>query len=120
MKKQLLSSFTLIASFSTLICCALPALLVTLGLGATLASIVSAVPELIWLSEHKKMLFSLTGILLTISWLSFIYARNRSCPTDARLAEACKSGRNFTLISLIISSCIFIIGVFFAFLLPII
>lgn len=34
-------------SSSTLICCALPALLVAIGAGATLAGLVTAVPQLI-------------------------------------------------------------------------
>ena len=44
---------SLFASSSTLICCALPALLVALGAGAALSSLVSAVPQLVVLSEHK-------------------------------------------------------------------
>ena len=48
------SAVSLFASSSTLVCCALPALLVAVGAGAALSSLVSAVPQLVWLSEHKE------------------------------------------------------------------
>lgn len=44
---------SLFASFGTLICCALPSLLVLLGLGATVAAFLSAAPWLVTLSRHK-------------------------------------------------------------------
>ena len=46
----ILSLFT---SLSTLVCCALPALLVTVGLGTTLVSIVSIFPWIVVLSKYK-------------------------------------------------------------------
>jgi hypothetical protein len=49
-----LSALSLFTSFSTLICCALPALLVALGAGAVLSTLVSHVPQLVWVSEHKQ------------------------------------------------------------------
>ena len=53
---------TLFASSGTLVCCALPALLVALGAGAALSSLVSAVPQLVWMSENKEALFVLSLI----------------------------------------------------------
>jgi hypothetical protein len=46
-------ALTIIRSLSTLLCCALPALLLALGAGAVVASAVAAVPQLVWRSEHK-------------------------------------------------------------------
>ena len=57
-KVNILSLFT---SGSTLICCALPATLVAIGSAATLASLVSSFPQLIWISEHKALVFGLAG-----------------------------------------------------------
>lgn len=54
-------------SSSTLICCALPALLVAIGAGATLAGLVTAVPQLIWLSTHKALVFGSAGVMLAIA-----------------------------------------------------
>ena len=45
--------FSLFASSSTLICCALPAVFVLLGAGASFASLLSAFPFLIILSQYK-------------------------------------------------------------------
>ena len=54
----------LFASSGTLVCCALPALLVALGAGAALSSLVSAVPQLVWISENKGAVFTAAGLML--------------------------------------------------------
>ena len=48
-----LSYFSLFTSLSTLLCCALPSVLVLLGLGRTVASALSSLPWLVSLSRHK-------------------------------------------------------------------
>ena len=45
-------------------CCALPVALVSLGMGGVVASMVSAVPMLAWLSKYKALTFSLTALVL--------------------------------------------------------
>jgi hypothetical protein len=40
-----------------------PAALVTIGAGTALASVVTAVPQLVWLSEHKIPLFAFAGLM---------------------------------------------------------
>jgi hypothetical protein len=109
---------TLFTSFSTLICCAIPALLVSIGMGAALAATVSAVPQLIWLSENKGLVFGVAGGLLALSVLSMRFASNRTCPIDPKLAAACQRGRKFSRITLWISCVLYVIGAFFAFLAP--
>ena len=52
---------SIFTSSGTLLCCALPAALVAVGAGATLASLVGAVPQLVWLSEHKGPLFAIAA-----------------------------------------------------------
>lgn len=54
----------LAASLGTLICCALPALLVLLGLGTTVAAAVSAAPWLVVLSRNKAWVFLAAGLLI--------------------------------------------------------
>jgi hypothetical protein len=61
------SLFSLFASSSTLICCALPALFVALGAGASFASLVSTVPFLITLSIYKLQITSLAFVMLVIA-----------------------------------------------------
>ena len=55
--RKLLSVFALFGSLGTLVCCALPALFVTLGFGATFASLIGTFPQLTWLSAHKGWVF---------------------------------------------------------------
>lgn len=57
----------LAGSVGTLICCALPSLLVLLGLGTTVAAVVSAAPWLVVLSRHKEGVFLAAGILIVAS-----------------------------------------------------
>jgi len=49
-------------------CCALPIVLVTLGMGSVVASVVTALPWVAWLSQYKAITFSLTGLVLVYSW----------------------------------------------------
>ena len=46
---------SLLASTATLLCCVLPAVMVSIGAGAALMALVSSFPQLVWLSEHKGM-----------------------------------------------------------------
>ena len=80
---------TLFTSGSTLICCALPATLVAIGSAATLASLVSSFPQLIWISEHKGLVFGLAGVMLAIAGYLQWQARNAPCPADPALTEVC-------------------------------
>src|ERR1700723_3972500 len=61
--------FSPFSSFSTLICCALPSVLVLLGLGTTVASLLSAAPWLVNLSRHKIWTFSIAGVLIAMSFV---------------------------------------------------
>ncbi len=58
----------LTASVGTLVCCGLPSLLVFLGLGATVASLVASLPWLVVLSRHKAWMFLAAGMLIAASW----------------------------------------------------
>lgn len=78
----------LFASTGTLVCCALPILMATLGLGATLAALTSSVPFLISLSQHKTWIFAGSAILLALSgWL--LYRPGRICPADPASGVLC-------------------------------
>lgn len=83
-----LSLGTLLLSTGTLVCCALPVLLVSLGLGAAVAGLVSNAPWLVTLSQHKTWLFTGTAALLAAGgW--FIRRPGRACPSNPVLARAC-------------------------------
>ncbi len=68
-RAALLNYFSLFGSFSTLICCALPSVLVLLGLGTTVASLLSAAPWLVSFSRHKVWTFSIAGTLIACSFV---------------------------------------------------
>ncbi|MBI1425673.1 MAG: hypothetical protein GC149_19770 [Gammaproteobacteria bacterium] len=87
-----LSWITLFASTGTLLCCALPIILVSLGLGATVAAVTSYIPVLITLSHYKVWIFLSSGsLLVATAWLMW---RNRGqCPVDPELAGLCQRAR---------------------------
>jgi hypothetical protein len=114
-KANILSLFT---SGSTLICCALPATMVAIGSAATLTTLVGNFPQLIWISEHKFLVFGLAGAMLAIAGYLQWQARNIPCPADAALAAVCTKTRQNALLIYWISVGIFAIGAFFAFIAP--
>jgi hypothetical protein len=114
-KANILSLFT---SGSTLICCALPATLVAIGSTATLTSLVSNFPQLIWISEHKPLVFGLAGAMLAIAGYLQWQARNAPCPVDPVLAAVCTKTRKNALRIYWLSVIIFGVGAFFAFIAP--
>jgi hypothetical protein len=63
-QSRLVGYVALFTSFGTLVCCALPSLLVLIGLGATVASFLTAVPWLVTLSQHKASVFTVSGLLI--------------------------------------------------------
>ena len=107
---------TLFTSVGTLLCCALPALLVTLGAGAALAGFISVAPWITVISKYKVVVFVVAGILLALSSYFLWVNRNAPCPVDEKQAKACMFLRKFSLYTIIISIIIYIVGFFFAFL----
>src|SRR5580692_11355324 len=96
-----LSFLSLFTSLGTLVCCALPSLLVLFGLGATVATVVSEAPWLVDLSHHKNWVFIVAGLLITSNF-AYIYAvapklqmRSGACgPNDS----ACQASSRFSRI----------------------
>jgi hypothetical protein len=113
-----LAAGTLLASSATLLCCVLPAVLVAFGAGATLAGLVTAVPQLIWLSEHKPLVFGGAALLLAVSGIALWYGRNLPCPSDPLAARACQRLRRVSAVLYGLAVASFALGVTFAFVLP--
>ncbi len=113
--KRLSSFASLFTSLSTLVCCALPALFVVLGAGATFASLVGTFPHLIWLSERKVYFFVFGGIMLIAAGLLQYNARTKACPIDAKLGTACAATRDWSVWIYVVSLAIYLIGAAFAF-----
>ena len=118
-REGFINYFTLFGSMSTLLCCALPALLVSLGLGAVLAGVAANVPALIWISEHKLQVFSFSAAMLSLN--GFILCKNKYalCPIEPKLRDACITGRKTSRYIYFISLGVFSIGFFFAYIAPV-
>lgn len=113
-----LAFLSLFTSTGTLICCALPALLVALGAGAALSTLISVLPGLVWVSEYKEVVFGAAGVMLAISgWLQW-RSRFAPCPVDPALRDACLSTRKTSRRIYLASVAIYTAGGFFAFILP--
>lgn len=109
---------SLLASGATLLCCVLPAALVAIGAGATMVSLVAAVPQLVWLSERKALVFAVAGFLLLVSAVLIWRARRMPCPVDPAAARACtrlRRGGN-ALFGLALAS--YLLGALFAVVFP--
>jgi hypothetical protein len=115
---MLTSVLSLFASSSTLICCALPALLVALGAGAALSGLVGAFPQIVWLSEHKISLFITAGVLLLASGVLQWKNRSAPCPIDPALRDACLKTRKLSWRVYWVSVGIYAVGGWFAFVMP--
>jgi mercuric ion transport protein len=116
-----LGYLSLFTSIGTLLCCALPSLLVLFGLGATVASVLSEAPWLVSLSHHKNWVFIVAGLLIT-SNLAYVYgaapklrARNGAC--DPNDPAACRTASRFSRFVLWCSITLYLTGCFTAYLL---
>jgi mercuric ion transport protein len=115
---SLLSLFT---SLGTLVCCALPSLLVLAGLGATVASTLSAVPWLVALSRHKAWTFGVAGVLIAgnMAYVYWLAPRLRARALGCRPGDpaACQVASRFSRRVLWLSAALYGIGLFAAYLL---
>jgi hypothetical protein len=109
---------TLFATSGTLVCCAIPALLVALGAGAALSSLVAVFPQVVWLSEHKEALFAVSGAALAAAgWVQW-RSRTAPCPVDPQLRTACLHTRALSRRVYFVSLAFFVLGGWFAFVQP--
>ena len=121
-RSAVLDYLSLFTSLGTLVCCALPSLLVLVGLGATLAGVLSTVPWLVTLSRHKVWVFLTAGALIAANFV-FTYGlaprlRARGAGCSAGIApEACDTASGLSRTVLWISAAIYATGVFSAYLL---
>jgi len=114
-RDTVLPSLALFGSTSTLLCCALPAVLISLGAGAVMAGLTSAIPGLMWLSAQKNVLFIAAGALLAVSSIFGWHQRSAPCPTDPEKAANCLQLRRFNGWLLATSWLAYVCGVFFAY-----
>lgn len=118
MNEKAANFFSLFASSSTLICCALPSLFVVLGAGASFASLLTVFPFLIVLSQYK-LAISLTA-LTTIALAGFAHYKTAHlpCPADPELGRACLQSRRLARLVYYVSVSIFAFATIFTYLVP--
>ena len=109
------ATIALFTSATTLICCALPAMLVMLGMGAVWSGVIGTVPGITWFGANKEIVFGVTGLVLASSGAWQWHARNLPCPAAPAKARACTRLRRISWTLWGISVAAFCIGGFFAF-----
>lgn len=114
-KETSLTWLALFTTTGTLVCCAIPITLVTLGMGATVVSMVSNFPFLVTLSMHKPLVFGVSGFMLVLS-AYMMYRPGRSCPIDPELGALCNKTQIWNRRIYWISVVLWCIGFFAAFL----
>ena len=87
--KNLMLYLSLFSSLSTLFCCALPALFVGLGFGASLLGIVSAFPGIVALSEYKDWIFLFCSLILLWNGYEIWFGNKKECPTNLEQKNIC-------------------------------
>ncbi len=118
-RSAVLSYFSLFTSLGTLLCCALPSLLVLFGLGASVASTLSFLPWLVTLSRHKQWTFSISGVLIAMSFVNMYYIspRFKTQECTPNHPTACEDASRLNKIVLWVSAIIYALGFFVAFVL---
>ncbi len=116
MQAKILSVLALFTSTGTLICCALPAMLVGLGMAAVVVSAMSSFPWLIPLTRHKAWLFLGAGVLIALNfYLAYHPKRQLACDANAGV-PGCEVASQWNRIVLWLSAIIYAVGVFMAYL----
>lgn len=118
LSKKILTFFSLFGSVSTLLCCALPVTLVSLGMGATFASMTSRFPQILWITEKKDELFIITAILLTLSYFSIRRSEKMACPIDKDQAKLCGETKVVSRKLFWATVVIYITGLLFSYVIP--
>lgn len=116
LEKPYLKWATLFVASGTLLCCALPILLVTLGFGALVASLNYNIPALIILAENKIWTLTLSALMLIIlAWV--VWRPKQHCPSDPELSAICQQSKRWNKRVFWVSSMIWFIGFFTSYLL---
>jgi mercuric ion transport protein len=117
-RSAFLNYFSLFTSLGTLFCCALPSLLVLFGLGASVASMLLFLPWLVTLSRHKQWTFAVSGLLIVLGFVNmYLIAPRLKAGTCEPGDSACDDASKMSKIVLWVSSAIYAVGFFVAYVL---
>ena len=118
MKDNTANIFSLFASSSTLICCALPSLFVALGAGASFASLITHIPFLITLSQYKVQITLFALLMIVMAGYVNYRTYHMPCPADPELGRLCMQTRRRSRILYYFSLVIFTFATMFTYLVP--
>ena len=111
--KRFFVFLSLFGSLSTLFCCALPVLLVSLGMGGVFVSLTSNFPQIQFINDYKLFVFIVTAFLLASTWFLTRPKRITECPIDENQRDVCKTVKPWTRIILYISITFYVLGLLF-------
>ena len=118
MNERAANFFSLFASSSTLICCALPSLFVVLGAGASFASLLTVFPFLIVLSQYKLAISFTAFTTIALAGFAHYKTAHLPCPADPELGRACLQSRRRARLVYYVSVIIFAFATIFTYLVP--
>ena len=118
MNERAANFFSLFASSSTLICCALPSLFVMLGAGASFASLLTIFPFLIVLSQYKVTISLIALAMIALAGFAHYKTARLPCPADPELGRACLQSRKRARVLYYVSVSIFVFATIFTYLVP--
>ena len=109
---------SLFASSSTLICCALPAIFVAIGAGASFASLITVFPFLIVLSQYKIYITLFALVMILIAGYVNYKTYHMPCPADPELGRMCVQTRKRSRYIYYLSLLLFIFATIFTYIIP--
>ena len=109
---------SLFASSSTLICCALPAVFIVIGAGATFASIISVFPFLVVISKYKVSITLVSLLILVFAGYINYRTYYLPCPADPELGRICLQTRKRSRSIYYFSVTLFTFATIFTYLIP--
>ncbi|MFQ6005659.1 MAG: hypothetical protein ACE5OQ_09165 [Woeseia sp.] len=115
-KRRYFGLLALFGASGTLIWCALPIVLVTLGMGSAVVALTSTVPGLNFVSQNKVLVFSFSALLLIFSG-RVTFRQARDCPADPETLAAYIRAQRRNRRIFWTSSAIWLTGFFAAYLL---
>ncbi len=90
-----------------------------IGAGSVLASLLSWLPAIVVLSQHKLTVFGIAGVSLLVAGFVLQQSSRMPCSLDPALARRCRHRLNQGRKLYALSCTAFMIGGFCAFILPI-
>jgi hypothetical protein len=114
MKERIIGFLGLFSSTTTLLCCALPALVAAVAGGAAVATLVSSVPWLIKVSEHKGVIFLISTVLIALNAFITLWPKGKVACTITG-GQGCRTAGMFQRTMLWVSVFMYLTGAFVAY-----